>query len=253
VAQCHLYQDLSCYYDQFCQHIPYAQQAQTLFRLAQLFNDAGGNNYLDIACGTGQLIEHTQGFGWHITGLDNASNMLEQAAQRCPSANWILADMANIPSNVQFDFASCLLYSMHYNQDLNELQAFFAAVWQALKPGGFLVFDCVDNRGIDNSAGITTYYQQGEQHFTFNSRWVYSGSGNQQTLELGIQLNDSGHVSNWQDVHPMVAVSLLEVQSLLQGQGFIPTLLERNFEQLIAWQGESFNCLLVAQKPLEGI
>lgn len=251
MVHCHLYQDLSCYYDQFCQHIPYAQQAQTLYRLAQLFNDAGGTNYLDIACGTGQLIEHTQTFGWQLTGLDLAEHMLTQAAKRCPSAQFILADMTNIPGAPQYDFASCLLYSMHYNQDISQLAKFFAVVWQALKPGGFLLFDCVDKRGIDNSAGITTYYQQGEQHFTFNSRWSYTGEGNQQTLELSIELNDAGRISAWQDQHPMVAVSIIELQSLLEGQGFKLTLFERNFEQLVEWQQGSFNLLVVAQKPLE--
>ncbi|RYZ78719.1 MAG: class I SAM-dependent methyltransferase [Moraxellaceae bacterium] len=113
MANCHLYDDLSGYYDQFCQHIPYAEQAQTLYRLAQLFNDAGGINYLDIACGTGQLIEHTLAFGWQTTGLDNSANMLTQAADRCPNVHWLLADMTAIGAQSQYDFASCLLYSMH--------------------------------------------------------------------------------------------------------------------------------------------
>ena len=39
----------------------------------------------------------------------------------------------------------------------------------------------------------------------------------------------------------MVAVSIHEVETLLAGMGFKVTLLERNFEQLIAWQGASFN------------
>ncbi|HEY6529233.1 MAG TPA: methyltransferase domain-containing protein [Cellvibrionaceae bacterium] len=250
MATCHLYEDLSRYYDQFCQHIPYAQQAHTLYRLAQLFNDAGGNHYLDIACGTGQLIEHAQAFGWQITGLDNSANMLAQAAERCPSARWQLADMAAIAAQPQYDFASCLLYSMHYNADVEHLAAFFKAVWHALKPGGFLVFDCVDKRGIDNSAGITTYYQQSEQQFTFNSRWAYPGDGNYQTLHLSIRLDEKGQIFTWQDEHPMVAVDMDELDRLLRAQGFTGTFFERNFEQLIAWQGDSFNILVVAQKPL---
>ncbi|HMW71668.1 MAG TPA: class I SAM-dependent methyltransferase, partial [Cellvibrionaceae bacterium] len=170
MANCHLYEDLSAYYDRFCQDIPYAQQAATLKRLVQLFNDSPGEHYLDIACGTGQLMEHMQHYGWQLAGLDNSAAMLKQAAQRCPEATWLLADMAKLPAQPQVNFASCLLYSMHYNSDIEQLTVFFRAVWDALVPGGFLVFDCVDKRGIDNSAGITTYYQDGEQQFTFQSR-----------------------------------------------------------------------------------
>lgn len=251
MANCHLYQDLSIYYDRFCQDIPYAQQAQTLKRLVQLFNDSKGEQYLDIACGTGQLIEHTQDFGWQLAGLDNSAEMLKQAALRCPQAHWILADMAKLPAKPQVNFASCLLYSMHYNGDITQLTDFFRAVWHTLMPGGFIVFDCVDKRGIDNSAGITTYYQEAEQLFRFQSRWAYKGEGNQQSLHLSIELNQNGRISAWQDEHSMVAVSVLELDTILAEQGFAVTLFERNFEQLIAWQGESFNLMVVAQKPLD--
>jgi SAM-dependent methyltransferase len=247
-----LYQDLSRYYDQFCQDIPYAQQAQTLYRIAQIFNNTdstpSSTHYLDIACGTGQLMAHTQAFGWHLTGLDNAASMLDQAALRCPNARWLLSDMANIPADPQYTLASCLLYSMHYNSSVQQLEAFFRALWNALKPGGFCLFDCVDKRGIDNTAGLTTYYQNGSQHFAFNSRWVYPGQGNQQTLNLSIELTENGQHYSWQDEHPMVAVSIAELEALLTQQGFTLTLFERNFEQLIAWQGSSFNLLVVAQK-----
>ncbi len=249
MADCHLYADLSAYYDRFCQDIAYGQQAQTLQRLVQLFNDSDGVRYLDIACGTGQLVEHAQEFGWQLAGLDNSAAMLQQAAARCPNAVWVEADMANIPAVPQYNFASCLLYSMHYNADLAQLAAFFQAVWQALAPGGFLVFDCVDKRGIDNSAGITTYLNDGEHHFTFHSRWAYPGQGNQQALQLSIELEHNGECQRWQDHHPMVAVSLPELQGILRAQGFESLVFERNFEQLIAWQGESYNLLIVAQKP----
>jgi len=250
VASCHLYADLSIYYDRFCQDIPYAQQAKTLQRLEQLFNESGGQQYLDIACGTGQLMEQAQAFGWQMTGLDNAAAMLSRASTRCPAANWIHADMVHIPAEPHYNFASCLLYSLHYTGNLERLQAFFQAVWQALVPGGFWVFDCVDKRGIDNSAGITTYYREADEQFKFYSRWDYPGTGSRQSLQLSIELDSNNQQVYWHDEHPMVAVSIVEVEHMLQSLGFQVTLLERNFEQLIAWQGASFNFLVVAQKPV---
>lgn len=253
MASCQLYEDLSGYYDQFCHHIPYAQQAQTLYRLTKIFNDAGGVDYLDIACGTGQLMEHTQNFGWQLTGLDLSGPMLQQAALRIPAARFLQMDMASLPATPQYDFASCLLYSIHYNTNLTALSQFFQALWRALKPGGFVLFDCVDKRGIDNSAGITTYLQQGEQHFTFTSAWQFAGFGNKQSLQLSIKLMQQGKSTFWQDEHCMVAVDADELTQLLGVIGFQVTFFERNFEQLIAWGGQSFNLLVVAQKPLDTI
>ena len=137
MATSHLYTDLSIYYDRFCQDIPYAHQANTLKRLEALFNESCGQHYLDIACGTGQLMEQAQKFGWQMSGLDNAQAMLTRASSRCPEASWILADMVQIPAKPQYNFASCLLYSMHYTGSLKRLRGLFQAVWQALVPGGF--------------------------------------------------------------------------------------------------------------------
>jgi SAM-dependent methyltransferase len=247
---CHLYQNLAGFYDHFCENIPYAEQAQTLYRLVQIFNESGANHYLDIACGTGQLLEQTQKFGWQLTGLDNAAAMLDQAALRCPDARWLLAEMADLPALPRYNFASCLLYSVHYNADIPVLTAFFTALWNALVPGGFCLFDCVDKFGIENNAGLTTYFKKADQEFTFNSRWFYSGSGHQQSLNLSITLTENKQQFYWQDEHRMVAVSRSEIEILLTQMGFVLTLFERNFDQIIPWQGESFNLLVVAQKPL---
>jgi ubiquinone/menaquinone biosynthesis C-methylase UbiE len=49
---------------------------------------------LDIACGTGWLTQHLQG---DIVGLDASPAMLEVAAERIPSADFLVGDALDLP------------------------------------------------------------------------------------------------------------------------------------------------------------
>jgi SAM-dependent methyltransferase len=245
---CQLYADLSAYYDRCCQDINYPEQALFLQRVHAAFVASGGRNYLDVACGTGQLLAQMGAAGYSLHGLDYSPAMLAQAAKRCPSAQLLQADMANWQPAQGYDLISCLLYSLHYNPDLPSLQAFFAAAYQALLPGGVLVLDTVDKNGIANHLGTTHRWQEAAQTLTFSSRWYYPGEGDYQELQLQITQETDGQRHLWQDRHPMVALAATQTQALLQAAGFDVLPLERNFACLEAWQGHSSNLLVLACK-----
>ena len=64
-----LYTDLARYYDLMCADINYQEQSQHAFRLHRLLG-AGGNEYLDLACGSGPHVEQFIAMGYNATGLD---------------------------------------------------------------------------------------------------------------------------------------------------------------------------------------
>ena len=111
-----LYADLSQYYDRFCRDINYAQQCAYAQRVLAAFGRSSGNAVFDLACGTGQHLRHLIDAGFEVGGLDNSQAMLEQAAQRCPEAHLVLADMADMAAHNRYDLISCFLYSLHYNK-----------------------------------------------------------------------------------------------------------------------------------------
>jgi len=243
-----LYADLSRYYDQFCAGVDYAQQCEFAERAFKCFNESAGNDYLDLACGTGPHLHFMQQKGFHVSGLDNSAAMLELAQQRCPQAQLLLCDLAAFEYERQFDLISCFLYSIHYSHPLTALQETLSRAHRALKPGGIFIFDLVDRNGIRNSEGVVSHADSAEGALRFQSGWNYRGHGEVLDLNLSIELDGVAGVQRWSDHHVMTATTIAEVKLLLQQIGFEVTLLEHDYSRLQEWGGKSFNVIVVAAR-----
>ena len=149
-VQGNLYADLAGYYDRFCAQVDYAEQGACAQRVFRLFAQSSGHEYLDLACGTGQLLLVLQQAGFAVHGLDNSAAMLERAAERCPTAQLQLCDLAAFEQQRAFDLITCFLYSLHYSHPTSALRETLRRSYVALKPGGVLLFNTVDARGIQN-------------------------------------------------------------------------------------------------------
>lgn len=245
-----LYADLAGYYDGFCHEVDYAAQAAFAERAFECFGAASGRACLDLACGTGQLLARLGERGFALTGLDNSAEMLAATARRCPGAELVLCDLAGFTQVSRFDLVTCFLYSLHYSHPVAALAETLRRVYRALTPGGVVMFDLVDCRGITNRHDIITRLQQAGADFTFRSGWRYSGSG--EALELQVKISRQGAAGrrDWTDRHTMTATTIADVQALMEAEGFGVTILERDFATLRAWEGQSFNVVMVGQKPL---
>lgn len=243
-----LYADLSRYYDGFCDGVDYAGQADFLQRAFSCLGNSGGRDYLDLGCGTGVLMSHMQRLGYTVSGLDYSRDMLDAAALRCPGAELLHGDMAALDADNRYDLISSLLYSLHYSHPLTALSETLRRAYRALKPGGMLVFDAVDKRGIQGREAVSQGQEAGAT-FTYRSGWVYGGQGDTMELRVSIQREEDGHITQWQDHHPMTAFTLDDLQARLAACGFDTVLLERDFSTLRAWEGRTLNILVAARKP----
>lgn len=245
-----LYADLAGYYDQFCAEVDYAEQCEFALRAFSCFGDSGGKNYLDLACGTGQHLQYMATCGFVPSGLDNSEAMLAQAAQRCPEATLLLCDLAEFDHGAEFDLITCFLYSIHYSHPLSSLAETLSRSWRALKPGGLLLFNAVDARGISNDNGIVTHLSEGDTQLSFQSSWRYNGEGEVLELALAITRASPAGTQRWQDRHTMTALTLPVLQDMLKKTGFTVTLLEHDYQVMAPWDGKSFNVIVAATKPL---
>ncbi len=243
-----LYADLSRYYDGFCSGVDYAGQADFLRRAHGCFGESGGRDYLDLGCGTGVLLAHMQQREFTVSGLDYSRDMLDAAARRCPQAELLHGDMAALDAVDRYDLISSLLYSLHYSHPVAAMAETLRRAFRALKPGGVLIFDMVDKHGIFTRDAVSQL-QQDDALFTFRSGWRYDGQGEDLELRVAIRREDADGVQEWQDRHGMTAISLAELSGLMEDAGFQVTRLERDFGGLRAWDGHSFNLLMVGQKP----
>lgn len=243
-----LYADLSGYYDRFCLDVDYAAQADFAARVARTFGHSDGHAYLDLACGTGQHLAQMAARGFAGTGLDNSQAMLDQAALRCPDADWLCCDLAGFDTPGRFDLITCFLYSIHYSHPQAALRETLRRAFAALRPGGVLLFDVVDKAGIGTRDAVSEL-QDGDARFRFRSGWRYAGAGETLDLEVRIEREDSAGVQCWQDRHAMTAIGIAEVRATLAAAGFAVTVLERDFGSLREWDGASFNVMMVGVKP----
>jgi SAM-dependent methyltransferase len=192
-----------------------------------------------------------QQHGFVPHGLDNSSAMLEQTAARCPAASLQLCDLAEFEQQDCFDLITCFLYSIHYSHPTARVEQTLQRCFAALKPGGVLLFNAVDARGIQNDEGVTTYLAQAEGQLSFKSGWHYRGEGEVLGLHLTITRTQSDSEDQWRDHHTMTALTLPQLQTLLQEIGFELDVMEHDYSAMLAWRGESHNAIFVACKPLQ--
>jgi SAM-dependent methyltransferase len=149
-----------------------------------------------------------------------------------------------------FDLITCFLYSIHYSYPISALVETLQRTWQALKPGGVFIFNAVDARGIRNDNGTTTQLRTDAAQLSFQSSWHYRGAGELLDLTLSITRQSSTGVERWSDHHTMTALTLPELQTMLEDIGFQVTMFEHDYAVMSNWDGASFNAILVACKPL---
>ncbi|MEZ8251296.1 class I SAM-dependent methyltransferase [Vibrio splendidus] len=241
-----LYTDLSGYYDLMCVDIDYQAQSNCVRRLHQIFGN-GGKTHLDLACGTGPHVRHFIDFGYQSNGLDLNAPMLDIAQVRCPEANFSEQNMSSFEVVEPLDLITCFLYSIHYNDGFEKLKECVESVHRALKPEGVFCFNVVDKDKISNDLFVRHTTNLEQDDFTFSSGWYYSGKGDKQALKLSIEKTTAGETQVWNDEHPMVAFSFIELIEILKPY-FEVHIFEHDYDKLLPWDTKSGNALIACVK-----
>lgn len=110
------------------------------FVLARL-HEAGitEGRVVDLGCGSGIWAAELLGAGYEVVGVDASADMLAIARERAPEASFAQGSLhdAELPPCVAITaIGECVNYG-----GPPSLEPLFRRVWQALEPGGLLVFD----------------------------------------------------------------------------------------------------------------
>ena len=103
---------------------------------------------LDLACGTGVLCRILQKAGIDSRGMDFSSGMIDIARQESPDIPYDVADMILYRPEMQFDLVTCTGDALNHIPDLADVEKIFANIHAYLAPGGYFVFDLLDEREI---------------------------------------------------------------------------------------------------------
>lgn len=178
-------------------------------------DELGARSVLDIGCGTGTFALLLADRGLEVTGVDPAGGSLHVARAK-PDAErvyWIHGDATALPS-MQVDLATMTGNVAQAIVDPQDWEATLRGVYDALRPGGHLVFETRDraqrawqewNRTATHK--ITTIAGVGavESWFevtdvsgplvTFRCTWVFASDGQMLTSDSTLRFRDRDEIA----------------------------------------------------------
>jgi SAM-dependent methyltransferase len=127
------------FYDAIYEFKDYAAESGRVHELIQERNP-GARSLLDVACGTGQHLEHLSGH-YEAEGLDLDEELLAVARHRLPGTKLHRGDMTDFDLGRTFDAVTCLFSSIGYVRTEQNLEAAISTMTRHLAPGGVLLVE----------------------------------------------------------------------------------------------------------------
>ena len=103
---------------------------------------------LDLACGTGVLCRSMKAAGIESRGMDFSEGMIAIARAESPDIPYDVADMTVFRLDVQFDLVTCTGDAVNHIPELADVGRIFENVFAYLAPGGYFIFDLLDENEI---------------------------------------------------------------------------------------------------------
>ena len=106
---------------------------------------------MDLACGTGVLCEILAEHGIASAGMDFSSGMIDIARSRNPRIPYEVADMTTFRPEAQYDLVTCTGDAVNHIAQLSDVEKIFRNVYAYLAPGGYFVFDLLNENEVSDS------------------------------------------------------------------------------------------------------
>jgi SAM-dependent methyltransferase len=134
------YDALAPHYDAYTHHAHYDIWVREIAQLAAAHGARRGR-LLDLGCGTGSSLGPMVDDGWRAVGCDVSERMLGIARARIPDAEFVRADIRDLPDLGTFDLVWALNDPINYLTRYRDVLGAFAGAGRALGDGGVFVFD----------------------------------------------------------------------------------------------------------------
>lgn len=168
------YGEFAKIYDELInEDINYDEMVKCILDICNLHN-LELNDYLDIACGTGNVTIRIAKYFKNIYGVDLSEDMLREAFDKFKKekikGKIICQDMTELSLNREFDLITSVLDSTNYITDINGLQEYFKGVYNHLKSNGLFIFDVNSYYKLSEILGNNIYtYSEEEVFYTWEN------------------------------------------------------------------------------------
>ena len=169
---------------------------------------------LDLACGTGILCEILHRSGVKASGMDYSAGMIDIARQGSAQIHYDVADMITYRPDTCFDLVTCTGDAVNHIENLADVEKIFANVNAYLSPGGWFVFDLLNEREVSTSEPF-------EMDFTERTRvWFQMTRPGEKKVNLKIRVFEDGELAFEENIRETIHDPTVICQ-LLQKCGFV--------------------------------
>ena len=122
--------------------------------------NAAPKTSIDLGCGTGILCEILHSNGIRAAGMDFSAGMIEIAKQSSPDIFYEVADMITYCPDRQFDLVTCTGDALNHIGKLSDIQKIFQNVYHYTSPGGYFIFDILNEQEVSTSEPFETDFSE---------------------------------------------------------------------------------------------
>jgi ubiquinone/menaquinone biosynthesis C-methylase UbiE len=212
--------DVAEVYDNLMSVVPYAWWVQYLRQIWSL-QGFRPRRVLDLACGTGNVLQELLKRGYEAEGADISPTMLRIARRKLPQGTPLWEQDAralNIPGP-PFDACVCLFDSLNYILELPGLYAAFQGVHRHLAPGGSLIFDVNAIRALETGMfNQTGTGQDPSLEYEWHSAW--EPGTRLCTIRMEFRVHSPEETRVFHETHVQRGYTLDEITRGLEEAGF---------------------------------
>jgi len=211
-------------YDSLMRGVDYDAWADYIVSLLTEQNVHPGDMVLDCACGTGELTIRLHQRGYITTGIDRSEEMLAVAQKKARLAGqkipFVCQDMRKLALHKPVDAIVCACDGVNYLLTKKDVNAFLTCAFQALKPGGTLLFDVSSAYKLEYVLGSQTY---GEDTAECAYLWQNAYDPGSRLVEMNLSFflpDGAGKYTRFTERHVQRAHTAEELLEALDKAGF---------------------------------
>lgn len=219
------YKEFASIYDVLMSDVDYDSWADYLKQLI----GSGCKSLVECGCGTGEIALRLAGAGYNVIGCDVSPHMLDVASSKARSCGiripFVRMDMRHFSVHKPVDCIISACDGVNYLTSSHDAELFFKAAFNALKPGGMLLFDISSRYKLSNIIGCNTFAWDGAEA-SYIWRNCYDSSN--KLLEMSIAFfrvaagsaNGLKLYERFDETHIQRAHSERELRGRLEAAGF---------------------------------
>jgi len=202
--------------------------------------DIHPKNAMDLACGTGILCGILNEAGIEASGMDFSSGMIKIARENCPGLSFDVADMITYRPDKHFDLVTCTGDAVNHIPALSDVEKIFRNVYAYLAPGGYFVFDILNENEVSTSEPF-------DMDFTETTRvWFQMTRPGEKKVNLKIRVYENGELAFEENIRETIHDPGI-ICHLLQSSGFSSVVCT---DRLLPENHPGTTHFIIARKPL---